>query len=34
MLADVVKTKETSDDLLDMNKHPNCGERRCGRNSC
>ena len=34
ILADVVKTKETSDDLFDMTKHPNCGERRCGwRNS-
>ena len=30
ILADVVKTKETSDDLFDMTKHPNCGERRCG----
>jgi hypothetical protein len=30
IVADVVKTKETSDDLFDMTKHPNCGERRCG----
>ena len=30
ILADVVKSKETSDDLFDMTKHPNCGERRCG----
>ena len=30
ILADVVKTKETYDDLFDMTKHPNCGKRRCG----
>jgi hypothetical protein len=27
----VVKTKETSDDLFNMTKHPNFVERRCGR---
>ena len=26
ILADVVKTKETSDDRFDMTKHPNCVE--------
>jgi hypothetical protein len=28
ILPDVVKTKETFDDLFDMTKHPNCGKRR------
>jgi hypothetical protein len=30
ILADVVKTKETFEDLYNMTKHPNCGKRRCG----
>jgi hypothetical protein len=30
ILADVVKTKETFEDLFDMTKHSNCGKRRCG----